>query len=298
VGSLLDLFLAARRDAGRLQAEASPELESALTELWEAGQREWPALPLNEADFARWIAERIAPDEAELARVCEAPPADVWLAASCVAGHPEAHRAFEQRFGPRVGGYLARLRLKPEQVDEVRQSLLEKLFVGTRDGPPKILQYGGRGPLEGWVRVVAARTALNESVPRKEDARSANEEQLLARAVAPELSPELALIHASQQASLIEAFRIAFSAAPERDRTLLRFTFVDQLTDAQIATVYGVHRTSALRWVEAARERLLERTREELMTRLRLSPTDCDSLFAALRSRLDVNLGSLLKTLA
>ena len=45
-------------------------------------------------------------------------------------------------------------------VDDVKQELREKLLVAS-GALPRIADYLGEGPLTGWVRVSATRTALN-----------------------------------------------------------------------------------------------------------------------------------------
>ena len=77
---------------------------------------------------------------------------------------------------------------------------------------------------------------------------------------------------------------------------MLRFTYIEQITPARIGAVYGVHRTTALRWIESAHEAVLARTRTGLMARLDVSPSECDSLIALLKSQLDVTLGALVRT--
>ena len=62
---------------------------------------------------------------------------------------------------------LTRLGREPMFVDEVRQVLRTKLLVG--DGaPPKIADYSGRGPLDGWVRAAAVRAAIDLKRREKE----------------------------------------------------------------------------------------------------------------------------------
>src|SRR4030095_7075660 len=73
---------------------------------------------------------------------------------------PEALEIFDQRFLARMPVYLSALTLTSHAIDDVRQALRDKLMIAS-PGPPKIVQYTGRGALDSWVRVVAVRTALN-----------------------------------------------------------------------------------------------------------------------------------------
>ncbi|MFT3769924.1 MAG: hypothetical protein QM820_31225 [Minicystis sp.] len=190
----------------------------------------------------------------------------------------------------------ARCAPRPSSVAETRQELLEKLFVGTRAGPAKIRQYEGRGALGGWVRVAAVRVALNILEAEKADRPRADEADDLAHAMVPDGDPELELLRAAYQRDFLAAFRDAVASLSRRDRAVLRFTFIERLQPARVGAMYGVHRTTALRWIEAAQEEVLVGTRTRLSERLRLSPSECDRLVSLVKSRLDVSLSSLLQT--
>src|SRR5262249_54147711 len=156
----------------------------------------------------------------------------------------------------------------------------------------KILQYACRGPLEGWVRLVALGTAAN--LVASERARRSRDHELdeIARGVAPGRDPELEFMKASYRQEFMAAFRDALASLSHRERNLLRFTFIDHLTPARIGVIHGVHRTTAMRWIDAVQGEVLVRTRARLMERLRLSPEECEDLFALVRSRIHVTLGT------
>jgi RNA polymerase sigma-70 factor (ECF subfamily) len=108
--------------------------------------------------------------------------------------------------------------------------------------------------------------------------------------------PELELVKRRHSEDFEAAFRDALAALAPRQRNVLRLHFVDGLTIAAIGAVHRVHRATAARWLAGARADVLERTRSALRARLRLTPTEVDSLVAVVQSRLDVNLRALLAT--
>jgi RNA polymerase sigma-70 factor (ECF subfamily) len=168
--------------------------------------------------------------------------------------------------------------------------------VGTRDGPPKIRQYAGQGSLAGWVRVAAVRTALNLIEAAKAGKPRRDEAEELARAIVPAEDPELELVRKSYRDAFVAAFREAIAGLARRDRTVLRFAFIEGLTPAGIGEMYGVHRTTAMRWLDAAQAEVLAGTRARMMDRLGLSPSECDGVLALYRSRMEVAIASLLKS--
>ena len=75
-----------------------------------------------------------------------------------------------------------------------------------------------------------------------------------------------------------------------RERTLLKQQIVDGLGIDELGALYEVHRATAARWVAAAREKLLLRTRRAFMVRVRISSDECESIMRMVRSQLDVSL--------
>jgi RNA polymerase sigma-70 factor (ECF subfamily) len=159
------------------------------------------------------------------------------------------------------------------------------------DQPPRIAGYSGRGPLGAWVRVAALRTAI-DLVRRREPTVDA---QAVARAPAPDVDPEAALLRARYQGEYETALRAALAMLTARDRSLLRMYFVDGLTVERIGVVYRVHRATVSRWIFAARSQLLDETYRLLGERLRLSASEFASLAALVQSRLDLSLSGILK---
>ena len=71
---------------------------------------------------------------------------------------------------------------------------------------------------------------------------------------------------------------------------------LDGLSIDQLAAFYRVHRATTARWIEAARQAVLDGTRKELIRRLQLSRSELDSVMRLIGSQLDVSLSRVLKT--
>jgi RNA polymerase sigma-70 factor (ECF subfamily) len=275
-------------------AEDTP-LEEALRDFAERGGAAWPTVSLPAEVLAGYLAERAPAGEPPVAWLAGARAGDLFLACACAEGLAPALSAFEASFVGQVDAYLRALRPTPQIVADTTQELREKLFVGVAGGPPRIRQYNGQGALGAWVRIVAVRTALDLIEAQKAGPRGADDGEDLAGAVFSQDDPEIALLKARYRGDFLAAFRDAMAALSPRQRALLRFTFVERLTPARLGVMYGVHRTTAMRWVEAAQEEVLSRTRAMMMDRLHLSSSECDGLVALLKSRIDITLSSLLE---
>lgn len=293
--SLEDVFYGAW-GGPRCGSGAEASLDTALQTFAAQARAAHPEVPLEAEAFVAHLGRRAPADVAPRAWLDELRAGDLFLACACAEGLPEALRAFEAAFLGKIDLYLSGLRPTPELVAETRQALLVRLFIASDGKPPRITQYGGRGALGGWVRVTAVRTALNLIEGQKAGPRPADEAEILARAIAPEDDPDLAILRARYADHFTASLREAIAALDRRDRALLRLTFVERVTPGQIGVMHGVHRTTAMRWIDAAQAEILDQTRALLMRRLRLSPSECDELLALVKSRLELSLATLLRT--
>jgi RNA polymerase sigma-70 factor (ECF subfamily) len=90
------------------------------------------------------------------------------------------------------------------------------------------------------------------------------------------------------------AFHLAVAELEPRERNLLRMHLLDGLSIDQIGVFYRIHRATAFRWVAKARERVWDETRNRLREKLRLSPSEYDSILHQVRSQLDLSIERVL----
>jgi RNA polymerase sigma-70 factor (ECF subfamily) len=106
--------------------------------------------------------------------------------------------------------------------------------------------------------------------------------------------PELSYMKAFYR----QAFRAAFRAAAEtlevRERTILHQHTIDGLTIDELGAAHGVHRATAARWLQAAREKLVAAVRVEFARRVKVSPRELASVLRLVESRLEVTMRRLL----
>jgi RNA polymerase sigma-70 factor (ECF subfamily) len=75
---------------------------------------------------------------------------------------------------------------------------------------------------------------------------------------------------------------------------LLSLHYLQGVGLEELARAWRVHRATVSRWLVAAREAFLGRTRDELVTRAGIDRLEVDSLVRALQSQLEVSLRRLL----
>jgi RNA polymerase sigma-70 factor, ECF subfamily len=231
-------------------------------------------------------------DPAALAAVDTLAMEDLLLAFACLEHQSAALNKLETELFPKAARSLRRLDASIAFRDEVLQQVRAQLLVG--DGKaPKLASYLGRGPLVGWLRTVMLGVGLN-ALKQRGPKLTGDGESALMHLAASRDDLELKYLKSRYRKEFEEIFKANLAALDARTRNVLRLRFVDGLTLKQIARMYRVHTTTALRWLEASRETLLQQTRAGLEERLKIPRVELDSLIAALQSGLELSLRKLL----
>ena len=272
-----------------------PALDQALDAAVAAARAEWPGLALDPGTFRAHLAAALPEGTAAADLAAAVCVPDLYLARACALGVAGAVAAFEQRAMPAVDAALARLG-GAELTDEVKQVVREILFVGAGSSGPAIADFGGRGNLRAWVRVIATREALR--LLRRDRGRVGVQDEDLYAVLAPtdDADPQLAYLKERYRAEFRKVFLRAVADLPRRERLALRLHVLDGLSIDEIAPIYRVHRSTAARWLTRARELLLRATRDGLMRELGLAAPDVDSVLRLIQSNLDVSLSGALRS--
>ncbi|MFT3697370.1 MAG: sigma-70 family RNA polymerase sigma factor [Kofleriaceae bacterium] len=277
----------------RPQLEAIADLDRRLWALVAEGRAAWPDFPLDAKDLVAFVGRHLTPDLAEAA-LDGLRPADLYLACACAKGITAAINAFDRDYMREVEIALARMRIAAPRVADVKQLVRQRLFVGggTAGAPTsagKIAEYGGRGDLRRWVRSVAVRTCLNDLRKGKREI-LVDDDQLIAQHAISHDDPEVEYMKRTYANEFKSAFTEALTQLGPREQTLLRYHHVDGLNIDEIGAIYRVHRVTAFRWIEKAKEQLVKATLDTLRARLKLPAEELDSVLRMIRSQIHLSL--------
>ncbi len=219
--------------------------------------------------------------------------AELALATGVASHNARALEAFEARYVRRVAVMLAKMKLDDAVLDEVRQHVRTTLLIAPTGELPKLARYAGAGRLEGLIRVTATRAALDRvraaavEIPTE---REWIDVDALSR------DPALAGLAERFRTQFREAFARAADALEPRERNILKLHLLGGVTLDRLATMYGVHRATVVRWLADARAKMLRMTRKELQSDLGVRPDELDSLMHLVESQLDASVERLFRT--
>lgn len=275
-------------DAIRQRIQSVPEdlgdFERAVTRLRKAHA----GIELSAESFAEHLV-RHDEDDAGWEHWSRLRLGDLYIALACGRGHEGALAWLETNVFGQLGPGLGAMGMPASEVDEVEQHVRHKLLLSDGDEEPRILTYGGRASLFQWVRVIARRAAVDGF--RKSRPESSSLEEI--RPIA-EGSGEKDIVSALTRPEFRDAMQIASANLPKRDREVLHLSFAQGASIDEIGEKFGVHRSTAARWIEKAKEALLAETRAVLESRLKLNPFEIDELIELVGNQVDVTITTLL----
>ena len=256
---------------------------------FEHGRSAWPAIDLDIDTFRRYFArhasERIPGDDRA---------ADMYLACACGYGVDGAVGALEHAFSRDIASAVASINPSPSFVEEALQVTRLRLFTRSGPAPGAIADYAGRASLRSWLRTVFVRSAISmrrRKAEQRHEPVTDQSDQRLARS-----GPEFEYLLRRYKEVFEDAIRSAIETLSPKERMLLRLSVVEGMSVDQLGAAYRVGRSTAARWIAAARATLFERARREVHEQVLVTSSELDSLATALRSQFEVNVGDLLRS--
>ena len=291
--SLVPPFLDAAPAALRSVLTSIVDLDRRLWAIVAEGRAAWPEFAIDAKTIVEFVARQATVELAEAA-LDGLRPADLYLACACAKQLPGALAAFDRDYMREVDVALSRMRVGPPRLADVKQLVRQRLFVGggTAGQPTsagKISEYGGRGDLRRWVRSVAVRTCLNELRKGKREV-LIDDDQLIAQHAIAADDPEIEYMKRTYANEFKAAFAEALGQLGAREQTLLRYHHVDGLNIDEIGAIYRIHRVTAFRWLEKAKELLVRSTLDILKNRLKLPANELESVLRMIRSQIHLSL--------
>ena len=241
--------------------------------------------------IARDALQGFSFDEAAFADFLRARPdaqpvhgGELLLIFLCLAHDARALERFERDHFAPLQSVVAAIDSRSNFVADVLQELRTKLYAEGR-----LSQYRGRGPVSAWLRRAAVNTAAMLLRPsRREDPLDPLSDEVVDDA-------ELSYLKQRYREPFRRAFIDALQSLSPRERTVLRLNSLSGVSIDELGVMYRVHRATAARWVQRAREQIIDQTRALLIARLALSTEEALELVALMRSQLDVSLTRYLR---
>jgi RNA polymerase sigma-70 factor (ECF subfamily) len=246
----------------------------------------WPSISVTAELYAQHCAAIREERELEDLRPHAA---DIYLCCACAHHQQNAQQVLEQEAAEVVRGAIVRVHGDAEFVRETLQEFWHKLLSGPE---AKVREYRARGPLQAWLRVAAARLAIDR---RRAKQAVQGRETELGDLVADEVfGPESTLTRVRFNEPFREALRLAMADLSRKERNLLRMHVYGRCSIDQIGRTYSVHRATAARWLEQVKAHILQAVRTRLqLVEPNLSDSEFQSVARIVGGDMDLGLSTL-----
>lgn len=263
----------------------SLSLPDCRADVFRVGQLEFATIVWSAQDFelAWQLYGRPVEGGAEACR-------DEYLRVACLARAVGAIGTLEANYIRPLRALLEKRYGDADLADEAVQQLRQKLLVGPE---PRLTSYQSTGHLRAWLQVVTIR--LCQDLLRQRNVRWARESPL-AEDPPGSCGMDKRLEKRELDELFIAALREVIRQLPTRERHALRMHVLAGWNVSQIGECLEVHRSSAARWIAAAKERLGESVRALLRERLDLSARELDHLFDLFSTQLELRLSQVFNT--
>ncbi len=282
--SALDLFLGAFRARGG-KAEV-PGFDAAFAAALDRATRFDERLPVE--GFASHLG-RVLELEATPSALAELQIEDLATALLAATGQARAIERMEREIFREVPSFVRRIDASPSFGEEIQQAVRIRLIMPNEAGRTRLLDYKGKGPLGGWVRVTAIRLALN----LKNASRREGEFDEFKDVPVNFSSLDGRIVRAQLAAPAKLAISEALGSLEPELRASLRLYYGQGLSIDQVGELLGVHRATAARWIQKARERMESDIKRRLTEKLGTRPGEIGPLLELLTSRMDISISAL-----
>lgn len=285
--SWAELFLEQVPEERRARFSGLGDLESSLTQLVAAARSAWSELLVPDEAFIAFLGRCLSEDAANNLMALRAD--DLYLACAYGRGVPGAYEAFEQYCMRHVVLALQRKGIPAPLIADIGQDLRRRV-VEMQQPQPGQKVYSGRGELVGWLCVTALRDARHKVDKKNREQPLTNFADLI---LAPDEDAETAFLRKTYKPELTRAFQEAVAGLTSEERNLLRYHFIKNMTIDEVGQIYGVHRATAARRINRAREVLCERTKENFRARIPIDTGAYKDLLPLIESQIRIQLATM-----
>lgn len=279
------LFLCRLPEERRAQFAGDARLESVLQGLLRDAQTSQMQIATD--DFLSLIVASLSAQVNDCAALSMLRTKDLLLVYGFNHEDPISTEVIERRYLPQVEQSLRSYALDALDLAEIIQTLRQRLW-SSKTPQPGMAQYSGRGDLLEWLRITAIREAGHLTQRKQKTLELPDDDCIEAGQLAT--SPELHFLKEQYREGFRRAFDEAMATLSSKDRNLLRYSYLDNLSIDEIGDIYKVHRATVARWLNQVREQLRKQTGKNLMRQSALAGVDVEEILQVIWSQLNVSI--------
>lgn len=225
---------------------------------------------------------------------------ELFLTTACSLGDGTAWEIFLARYRSLIEKAARCTAENATAAQDLAGTLLSELFLPAPSeddtAASKISQYHGIGSLEGWLRVVIARRAIDNIRSSKKQVPLEELEASPAMPASPDCANALVEARESRKAAdlFANAFQEAWGQLSSQEKLALKLYYLEDVNLKEIGKLIGAHESTASRLLEKVKMQLRKNVEKVLRVKYKVKPNEVFSLIENGQSNAEMDFGKLL----
>ncbi len=223
---------------------------------------------------------------------------DLFLTTACAAGDSAAWEVFRRQYRSVIQFAALKTSTSASEAAELSDTLLTDLFLPHESGrgESKIAQYHGLGSLEGWIKVVVHRMAIDQIRLHQRDVPIEElEVELPANNTHASADESIKERDARRARDLVtQCLTSALEQLNVQERLVLNLYYLEGVNLKGIALFLKAHESTASRLLDRLRAQLQKSVNKQLHERFKVRKTEVPHLIQLAQGDLDIDLKKIL----
>jgi RNA polymerase sigma-70 factor (ECF subfamily) len=205
---------------------------------------------------------------------------ELFLTTACAQGNEAAWKVLKCQYQSVIQTTALCSAENATEALDLSNSMLSELFLPAHEelnsGFPKISQYHGIGSLEGWIRVVVARKAIDKIRSSRKQVSLEDLEEEPAGLVSRESASNLVEEAENRRASRLfsAALSAAFDELSSEEKLALKLYYCDDLNLKEIGRLLRVHESTISRMLDRLQKQLRKSVEKHLKSKFQVNPRE------------------------
>jgi len=223
---------------------------------------------------------------------------DLFLTTACAAGDSAAWEVFGRQYRSVIHSAALKTSTSASEAAELSDTLLTDLFLPHESGrgESKIAQYHGLGSLEGWIKVVVHRMAIDQIRLHRRDVPIEDLEGELPSNSAHGRTDESIKERDTHRARdmVSQCLTTALEQLDAQERLVLNLYFLNGVNLKGIGQFLKAHESTASRLIERLKTRLHKSVNKQLQQKFKVRRTEVPHLIELAQGHLEIDLKKIL----
>jgi len=223
---------------------------------------------------------------------------DLFLTTACAAGDGVAWEVFRREYRSVIHIAALKTSTSASEAAELSDTLLTDLFLPHESGrgESKIAQYHGLGSLEGWIKVVVHRMAIDRIRLHQRDV-PIEELEVELPSNSADGKPDESIVERDTHRArdmVSQCLTLALEQLSPQERLVLNLYYLEGVNLKGIGQILKAHESTASRLLDRLKAQLHKSVKKQLQEKFKVRKTEVPHLIELAQGHLEIDLKKIL----